>query len=1082
MTLLIRISIEDFNIYGSQFLEILNKNLSNLFLKKIYVNINSSDVNIPVHNKLIVYSDTNLTNKSFIDIVRSKSSEKVIIFANPFAIFNNDIKRVSDFDLSKWYLSNENKFIAFGGSSRVTTSENLEDLIIGNKQIIDFGSESKREWKWMNGIGVTRGENGLATRTKGQISKTKNIKTRIKKLDVVIVSVDYNDYLSLTLEHNSKIFQNITIVTSETDQKCEEICQKWGAKCIKTNEMYSDGSKFNKGKAINIGLDSIENPDFILILDADIIVKNRIDLDLLEEDVLYTSDRKILESINDYNRWISDNNCKARIESNRGLGFFQLFQINNPVLNKGEIYPEDFGEANGCDLKFRDFFKKREKIDNQIIHLGPAYKNWKGRKSPFFTPGFESPVEIIEESTKDNFDINSYFDKIYCLNLDRRVDRWVKCKYQFKKYNIKVQRWSAVEGDNIPDEYFKNIVGKVITERTASNLGILENKWALACLMSHSCIIKDAKIRGYKRILIFEDDIEIQENFMEEMKNVLKINWKIIYPGYTQKSNQIHIKNGFFKSKKTLGTFAYGLDVSIFDEIIDLINSESKKSIDNLLSDIQEKNYGYCFSFYPSIVESNLKSESDIRGNRPSCTELESSTQSPSGLRYFKKSLIYNKKSAINNLIEVKLILDFYKVKWWLTDGTLLGMYRNSDFISHDLDLDIGVSSETFNPKVLQKLKSFGFEVEKSFGEVSSGFEISIKKSGVKIDLFFFYKENDSLWHAAWFSEDNFNFRMIRYNYKSFEISKNKFYGVLFNSPSNTEEYIIQKYGINWKITETNWDWKFSPKNHQLTQTHLNLEQMISSIKQVENLSNLYSKTTLIIKSFKRQKCLKNLIDSIRRFYAHITIVVVDDSGENLDIVFDDNTEVYEIEFDSGLSKGRNFAVSKVKTDYFVLLDDDFEFTESTDLSKWLNIIENSNLDILGGDVIMNDEAMVYNGVYEFESETKTLTYKNNFIEKFKDFATYDFILNFFIARTSSIHKNKWDDDLKLAEHTAFFFDNKNKIKVGHTSQVSINHQKVLEGEYIKFRKRGTEFFRNWMKKRNILKTINLKGEVYEYK
>lgn len=226
---------------------------------------------------------------------------------------------------------------------------------------------------------------------------------RNKKLDVVIVSVNYNDYLSVTLSHNSKIFDNITVVTSSQDILCKKICEKFGAKYVVTDIMYNDNAKFNKGKAINEGLRSIENPDFILLIDADIIVSNKIDLDSIDEDYLYTSDRYICKSYNLLQSYINSekkNEDIFKYESNHGIGFFQLFNINHNSIDKDKVYPEFSNDASWDDLLFRDKFPKRNTIDNTIIHLGDPYQNWTGR----VTSRFLSDEELFQI-------INSYVDK-----------------------------------------------------------------------------------------------------------------------------------------------------------------------------------------------------------------------------------------------------------------------------------------------------------------------------------------------------------------------------------------------------------------------------------------------------------------------------------------------------------------------------------------------------------------------------------------------------------------------------------------------------------------------------------------------
>jgi hypothetical protein len=191
--------------------------------------------------------------------------------------------------------------------------------------------------------------------------------------------------LILSLENNTKHFENITVVTSNDDIMCQNICKSYGVKCITTDAFYEDDFVFNKGKAINIGIESIVNPEFILLLDADIIVTNKFDLSNLESDTLYTSDRWICYNHFQYEKWkkgeTSVNNL-PKYERDNGYGFFQLFNFNNSLDVKW--YPSDVENSSHPDLKFSSYFPKKQTIDVDIIHLGDVKKNWNGRKSEKF--------------------------------------------------------------------------------------------------------------------------------------------------------------------------------------------------------------------------------------------------------------------------------------------------------------------------------------------------------------------------------------------------------------------------------------------------------------------------------------------------------------------------------------------------------------------------------------------------------------------------------------------------------------------------------------------------------------------------
>jgi hypothetical protein len=209
----------------------------------------------------------------------------------------------------------------------------------------------------------------------------------LKKLDVIIISVNYNDYLLVSLSHNIKIFNNITVVTSTDDLMCQKICEKFGVNCLVTDVMYENGANFNKGKAINKGIESIVDPNFILLLDADIVITDKIDIDELIDDNFYTSDRWICRDYNFYKRFIDDEieiSDIGKCENNKGLGFFQLFNINNNSIDKSKVFPEISDDAAWSDLMFRDKFTKRQTIKNDVIHLGDPYMNWNGRRTNRF--------------------------------------------------------------------------------------------------------------------------------------------------------------------------------------------------------------------------------------------------------------------------------------------------------------------------------------------------------------------------------------------------------------------------------------------------------------------------------------------------------------------------------------------------------------------------------------------------------------------------------------------------------------------------------------------------------------------------
>lgn len=183
--------------------------------------------------------------------------------------------------------------------------------------------------------------------------------------------------------------------------------------------------------------------------------------------------------------------------------------------------------------------------------------------------------------------LNSYFDNIYLLNLDRREDRYLKVKDRLDSLNIKFERFSAIDGL------------------------LLNNNYVLACLQSHIEIIKNAKYNKYKRILIFEDDVLFHMDFDARLQKLKSIdNWKLLYLGASQYNWSVNFMDDFYQCKNTYGTFAYCINESIYDDILNF--NKRKLPIDNLLTTIQDE---HCYVFYPNICIADV-SESDIRSGR----------------------------------------------------------------------------------------------------------------------------------------------------------------------------------------------------------------------------------------------------------------------------------------------------------------------------------------------------------------------------------------------------------------------------------------------------------------------------------
>jgi len=180
--------------------------------------------------------------------------------------------------------------------------------------------------------------------------------------------------------------------------------------------------------------------------------------------------------------------------------------------------------------------------------------------------------------------INDYFDKVYCINLDKRTDRWAQAQTEFKKLGIEndVIRWTGVEHPN-------------------GNLG---------CTLSHLNLIKKCKEEGLNNVLIFEDDvlfvetdIKLLEKAFKDLKSIGK--WDLFYIGVTmcpRSGRFIRITDRILKTNFAFTTHAYAANAQAFDPMIEAWNrsiSGGYNIVDTVLDNHIVKKRGQSFVMDP---------------------------------------------------------------------------------------------------------------------------------------------------------------------------------------------------------------------------------------------------------------------------------------------------------------------------------------------------------------------------------------------------------------------------------------------------------------------------------------------------
>jgi GR25 family glycosyltransferase involved in LPS biosynthesis len=164
--------------------------------------------------------------------------------------------------------------------------------------------------------------------------------------------------------------------------------------------------------------------------------------------------------------------------------------------------------------------------------------------------------------------LNDFFEHIYCINLDRRPDRWIDVKKEFQEHSISnVERFSATDGMKIP-------TGTYPSRMSPGDIG---------SFLTHLRLFNNAITKGYKNFLLLEDDVEFRKDFEEKFDVAIKEvpdDWEIIHFGGNHVfGNPVRVSNNLSIPTRTLATHAVGFSDSCYEKILDLLNDTQPNDV-----------------------------------------------------------------------------------------------------------------------------------------------------------------------------------------------------------------------------------------------------------------------------------------------------------------------------------------------------------------------------------------------------------------------------------------------------------------------------------------------------------------------
>jgi hypothetical protein len=205
-----------------------------------------------------------------------------------------------------------------------------------------------------------------------------NNSTKPRKLSGVVVSVGFGAALAETLPRNIGHFDELVVVTSSDDDLTQALAAKHGAKLVVSNRCYDDDHAFNKGRMINDGFAALDNPDWVILLDADVVLN---------------PETRALVTRNSYNPgslYFTSRRERGQSQPDQmqPSGYFQLF--NPKALSIREhlkpLLSEEFCSAGSVDSCFQQQWP-REKVvavpELGVEHISPQPlgQHWNGPKA-----------------------------------------------------------------------------------------------------------------------------------------------------------------------------------------------------------------------------------------------------------------------------------------------------------------------------------------------------------------------------------------------------------------------------------------------------------------------------------------------------------------------------------------------------------------------------------------------------------------------------------------------------------------------------------------------------------------------------
>lgn len=180
------------------------------------------------------------------------------------------------------------------------------------------------------------------------------------------------------------------------------------------------------------------------------------------------------------------------------------------------------------------------------------------------------------------------YDGAYLINLDRRPDRLDHATRQLRRVGIEATRFPALD---------------------CRKLGISPEE---ACSLSHLNVLNLARVRGWQRVLVLEDDVTFADDFNDRISELrLPHNLGWFYLGANSVGEE-QVSGELWRSKQTLATHAYIFNLNLYPIFAPLL-SRSGAVVDVVYRNYQMSTDTFAYMMRPPLAWQR-PDESDVQG------------------------------------------------------------------------------------------------------------------------------------------------------------------------------------------------------------------------------------------------------------------------------------------------------------------------------------------------------------------------------------------------------------------------------------------------------------------------------------